>query len=117
MTAETPTEYSARVAAEAHSLRVRDLLVQVQVKLIERGIYYSRQHDPACPRRPDDMPVSLYDMDIIDVIEMICDAKARGENDKPNVEGWLKYYSDQHRSNFGDQLIAIINNTVKHLKW
>lgn len=65
---------------------------------------------------PEHYDNGIYDMSLLDVIEMLCDWKAASERTK---QGSIAQSLSHNRQRFqiDDQLASILENTVKELGW
>lgn len=74
------------------------------------------EHHHKCnPHHPEYYPDGIDGMDLVDLIEMVCDWKAANQNHKDNpgtMEQSLKYAIAKH--NISPQLVKIIQNTIEH---
>lgn len=65
---------------------------------------------------PEHWPNGINDMSLLSIVEMLCDWKAASERTKQgSILGSLAH--NRTRFNIDDQLIAILENTVKELHW
>jgi hypothetical protein len=65
---------------------------------------------------PEHYPNGIAGMSLLDVIEMLCDWKAAGERTKGgNIAVSLAH--NKERFGISDQLMAILENTVRELGW
>ena len=74
------------------------------------------QHYAANRHHPEHFPDGIYGMNLIDVIEMLCDWKAASARTRQTSVAPSLSITKQ-RFGINDQLFAILVNTVRDLEW
>lgn len=150
------SEYDSAAETLWHIMRVRDLLGEFSVELIERGAKHDqsklgpnekplfdemtpklkeleygteeykrslaalgpalRHHYEANSHHPEHYENGVAGMTLHDLVEMFCDWKAASERTKGG--GFLDSLpQNKKRFELDDQIVAIFENTAKHLGW
>lgn len=103
------TEYTPKLANTTYgSEEYKEHLKGMQVALDHH--YASNSH------HPEHYDNGVNDMDLLDIVEMLCDWKAATE--RHNDGDIMKSLEiNKTRFNIDDQLFAILENTVKRMEW
>jgi hypothetical protein len=76
-----------------------------------------QHHYAANSHHPEHYPNGIEGMSLFDVIEMLMDWKAATERMKGGGDIWLSLEINATRFNLSPQLVAILANTLREMKW